>query len=52
MAFGNGGPDVLNTGEPTTTTNTGTIRDDPAGLYNRTYEKLIGQSESTDPKTM
>ena len=22
----------------------------PAGLYNRTYEKLIGQSESTDPK--
>ena len=30
MAFGNGGPDVLNTGEINyKTTNTGTIRDDP-----------------------
>ena len=51
MAFGNGGSDVLNTGEINyKTTNTGTIRDDSAGLYNRTYEKLIGQSENTDPK--
>ena len=51
MAFGNGGSDVLNTGEINyKTTNTGTIRDDSAGLYNRTYEKLIGQSESTDSK--
>ena len=51
MAFGNGGSDVLNTGEINyKTTNTGTIRDDSAGLYNKTYEKLIGQSESTDSK--
>ena len=51
MAFGNGGSDVLNTGEINyKTTNTGTIRDDSAGLYSRTYEKLIGQSESTDSK--
>tara|TARA_B100001093_G_scaffold444830_1_gene448106 strand:+ start:130 stop:762 length:633 start_codon:yes stop_codon:yes gene_type:complete len=51
MAFGNGGSDVLNTGEINyKSTNTGTIRDDSAELYNRTYEKLIGQSESTDSK--
>ena len=41
MAFGNGGSDVLNTGA---------IRDDSAGLYNRTYEKLIGQDATTDSK--
>ena len=51
MAFGNGGSDVLNTGAINyKTTNTGTIRDDSAGLYNKTYEKLIGQSATTDSK--
>ena len=51
MAFGNGGSDVLNTGAINyKTTNTGTIRDDSAGLYNRTYEKLIGQDATTDSK--
>ena len=51
MAFGNGGSDVLNTGAINyKTTNTGTIRDDSAGLYNRTFEKLIGQSADTDSK--
>ena len=51
MAFGNGGSDVLNTGEINyKTTNTGTIRDDSAGLYTRTYEKLIGQDATTDSK--
>jgi len=51
MAFGNGGSDVLNTGEINyKTTNTGTIRDDSAGLYSKTYEKLIGQSATTDSK--
>ena len=51
MAFGNGGSDVLNTGAINyKTTNTGNIRDDSAGLYNRTYEKLIGQDATTDSK--
>ena len=51
MAFGNGGSDVLNTGAINyKTTNTGTIRDDSAGLYNKTFEKLIGQSATTDSK--
>ena len=51
MAFGNGGSDVLNTGAINyKTTNTGTIRDDSAGLYARTYEKLIGQDSNTDSK--
>lgn len=51
MAFGNGGSDVLNTGEINyKTTNTGNIRDDSAGLYNKTFDKLIGQSSNTDAK--
>jgi len=51
MAFGNGGSDVLNTGAINyKTTNTGSIRDDSAGLYNKTYHKLIGQSKTTDSK--
>ena len=51
MAFGNGGSDVLNTGEPNyKTTNTGNIRDDSAGLYNKTFDKLIGLIPNTDAK--
>mgnify|MGYP004162948261 CR=1 FL=1 len=51
MGFGNGGSDVLNTGAINyKTTNTGNIIDDSAGLYNKTFEKLIGQSATTDSK--
>ena len=51
MAFGNGGSDVLNTGEiKYKATNTGTIKDDSAALYNKTYEKLIGTDPLTDTK--
>ena len=51
MAFGNGGSDVLNTGEiKYKATNTGTIKDDSAALYNKTYEKLVGQDPASDSK--
>ena len=46
MAFGNGGSDVLNTGEiKYKATNTGNIKDDSAALYNRTYYKIIGKDD-------
>jgi len=51
MAFGNGGSDVLNTGEiKYKATNTGNIKDDSAALYNKTYEKIVGKDPSTDTK--
>ncbi len=51
MAFGNGGSDVLNTGEiKYKATNTANIKDDSAALYNRTYYKIIGKDPNTDTK--
>ena len=48
MGFGNGGSDVLSTGSiKYKTTNTGTVKDSSADLYNRTYYKNVAKPSTT-----
>ena len=51
MAFGNGGSDVLSTGEiKYKNTNTSSVQEESAQLYNRTYQKIVAKAVESDAK--
>lgn len=48
MGFGSGGSDVLSTGAiKYKSTNTSTIKDSSADLYNRTYQKIVAKDKTS-----